>query len=261
MLEQLGIGGQAIAYLAEQTNEQGIATGSGLKVVLKEFVLPAEASLRVSRRAFEAIEKESELLSKISHPRIVSLLDLFVDDQRAYMVLEHVPGTNLRKIVQENGPYGEIEVLDLALEMCDVLKHLHGLNPPVIHRDFTPDNLILAPEGGLKLIDFNVAQVYESSATRTVVGKHSYIPPEQFRGRACPQSDVYAMGASLHFLLTGSEPEPITVAHPNEVLNVLSNGIDTIVAKCTAQELSDRYANIEELEAAVKSLKSQRVSA
>lgn len=259
VIEQLGIGGQAIAYLAEQvstTDPKG-----GPRVVLKEFVLPAEASLRVSKRAFEAIEKESELLSKISHPRIAALLDLFVDDQRAYMVLEHVPGKNLRKIVQESGTIGEIEVLELALQMCDVLKHLHSLQPPVIHRDFTPDNLILSPDTGLKLIDFNVAQQYDSNVTRTVVGKHSFIPPEQFRGKACPQSDIYAFGATLHFLLTGDDPEPITVAHPKDILPSVSAKMDQIIAKCTAQDLQDRYQNIQELEADFNALKAQRVSA
>jgi len=253
VVEQLGIGGQAVAYVAEQLGDNPDA-GTPLTVVLKEFVLPAEASLRVSKRAFEAIEKESELLKQISHPRIVALLDLFVDDQRAYMVLERVPGKNLRQLVMTQGTIGERDLVQLALQMCDVLKHLHGLSPPIIHRDFTPDNLILNPVTGIKLIDFNVAQQYESSATRTVVGKHSYLPPEQFRGRACPQSDLYAMGATLYFLLTGHEPEPITVAHPSAILPVISPELDAIVAKCTAQELSERYKSAEEIEAAFVAL-------
>lgn len=256
VIEQLAIGGQAIAYLAEQVTSNPDVQGP--KVVLKEFVLPAEASLRVSKKAFEAIEKESELLSKISHPRIVSMLDLFVDDQRAYMVLEHVPGKNLRKRVQESGTIGEVEVLDLALQMCDVLKHLHSLKPPVIHRDFTPDNLIWSAEGGIKLIDFNVAQTYDSNVTRTVVGKHSYIPPEQFRGKASPQSDIYAFGATLFYLLTGEDPEPISEAHPQDVLSVISNKMNQIVAKCTAQQLEERYQTIEELEADFAALQAQR---
>ena len=152
------------------------------------------------------------------------------------------------------GTIGERDLVQLALQMCDVLKHLHGLSPPIIHRDFTPDNLILNPVTGIKLIDFNVAQQYESSATRTVVGKHSYLPPEQFRGRACPQSDLYAMGATLYFLLTGHEPEPITVAHPSAILPVISPELDAIVAKCTAQELSERYKSAEEIEAAFVAL-------
>lgn len=254
VLEQLGIGGQAIAYQAEQLSEDKPGRVCNI-VVLKEFVLPAEASLRVSKRAFEAIERESELLSKVSHPRIVALLDLFVDDQRAYMVLERVPGRNLRQVVIEGGTIGEHDLLDFALQMCDVLKHLHTLSPPVVHRDFTPDNLILNPESGIKLIDFNVAQQYESSATRTVVGKHSYLPPEQFRGKACPQSDIYAMGATLYYLLTGQDPEPITVAHPAEILPVISHRLDAIVAKCTAQELCNRYENTDQITADLHALK------
>jgi hypothetical protein len=255
VLEQLAIGGQAVAYEAEQLCDDG-APELKSKVVLKEFVLPAEASLRVSKRAFEAIEKESELLWRVMHPRVVALLDLFVDDQRAYMVLERVPGRNLRQIVAERGQIGEHDLINLALQMCDVLKHLHSLNPPVIHRDFTPDNLILNPESGIKLIDFNVAQQYESSATRTVVGKHSYLPPEQFRGRACPQSDLYAMGATLYYLLTGCDPEPITVAHPAKLMPMVCQRMDEIVAKCTAQELENRYQTADQIEVDLRALKT-----
>ncbi len=254
--EQLGIGGQAVAYVADQIDEANSKT-----VVLKEFVLPAEASLRVSRRAFEAIERESELLAQISHPRIVALLDLFVDDHRAYMVLERVPGRNLRQHVHERGIFGEPDVIELALQMCDVLRHLHSLKPPVIHRDFTPDNLIFDPDTGIKLIDFNVAQHYEASATRTVVGKHSYIPPEQFRGKACPQSDLYALGATMFYLLTGEEPEPIMVAHPKKLLPMISDRLDAVVAKCTAQDLAARYQNSEEIAADLLALKDKGLAA
>lgn len=255
IVDQIGIGGQAVAYVADQLSED--RKGKVINtVVLKEFVLPAEASLRVSKRAFEMIEKEAELLSKVSHPRVVGMLDLFVDDQRAYMVLERVPGRNLRQLVKERGSVGERDVLELALQMCEILKHLHGLDPPVIHRDFTPDNLIFNPETGIKLIDFNVAQQYEASATRTVVGKHSYLPPEQFRGRACPQSDIYALGATLFYLLTADEPEPITVAHPIKAMPVVSRGIDDIVAKCTEQSLVERYKSAGELESDLLALKN-----
>ncbi len=254
--EQLGIGGQAVAYVAEQLDEKSGAVSN--TVVLKEFVLPAEASLKISRRAFESIERESELLAQVSHPRVVALLDLFVDDQRAYMVLERVSGSNLRQVVQKKGSFGEKDLIELAMQMCDVLKHLHSLNPPVIHRDFTPDNLIYNSASGVKLIDFNVAQQYEASATRTVVGKHSYIPPEQFRGKACPQSDIYALGATMYFLLTAEEPEPITVAHPAVNTPMISKKMDDIVAKCTAQDLESRYQNAGEVQADLAALKLER---
>src|ERR1700739_3705163 len=116
------------------------------------------------------------------------------------MFLEHIEGKSLRQLVLHNGPFDVIKAAKLTVQMCEILSHLHGQNPPVLHRDFTPENLILSPDGTLKLIDFNVAQKLESTATRTVVGKHSYIPPEQFRGKATVQSDIYALGACFYFL-------------------------------------------------------------
>src|SRR6185295_5237035 len=155
---------------------------------------------------------------KLQHSNIGQYYDIFVEYHRCYLVLEHINGKSLRAIVEESGPLGESQVVNLAKQMGEILQHLHGQSPPVVHRDFTPENLILDQDGTLKLIDFNVAQELEESATRTIVGKHSYLPPEQFRGKACPQSDIYALGATLYFLLTGEEPEPITVAHPQKLL-------------------------------------------
>ncbi len=245
IVSQLGAGGQGTAYLAECINTTNDA--QALRVVLKEFVLPAEASLQVSKRAFDRIEREAGLLSRLSHPQIVRLLDLFVDDHRAYLVLEHVPGRSLRQIVRENGPLREADVVTMALQMTVVLDHLHKQEPSVIHRDFTPENIILMPDGHIKLIDFDVAQQLESSATRTIVGKHSFISPEQFRGHPSTQSDIYALGASLHFLLTGEEPMPISQANPREVSPILSGEINAIVAKCTAIELEERFKSAAEV--------------
>ncbi len=90
-------------------------------------------------------------------------------------------------------------MISLALQMCEILKYLHDQEPPVVHRDFTPENLILGTDGTLRLIDFNVAQTLDQAAstTGTVVGKPSYLAPEQFRGEPMPSSDVYSMGATL----------------------------------------------------------------
>src|SRR5262249_34843353 len=127
---------------------------------------------------------------------------------------------------------------------------LHGLSPPVVHRDFTPDNLILNVDGTLKLIDFNVArQSVESTTSGTVVGKHAYLPPEQFRGMPETQSDIYAMGATLHFLLTGADPEPISVSHPRQICSDVSEELNAVVEKSTALDLQKRYQSVAELKA------------
>jgi serine/threonine protein kinase len=128
---------------------------------------------------------------------------------------------------------------------------LVSLSPPVVHRDFTPDNLILRKDGTLKVIDFNVAQQIESTATGSIVGKHAYLPPEQFRGNPVPQSDIYALGATLYYLLTGADPEPISESHPKEICNAISDQLDAIVAKATKTSTAERFATIEELAVAL----------
>jgi serine/threonine-protein kinase len=117
-----------------------------------------------------------------------------------------------------------------------------------IHRDFTPDNLILNSKGKLKLIDFNVAQQIQEGSTGTIVGKHAYVPPEQFRGKAVLQSDLYAFGATLHYLLTGADPEPISVSSPASKNVLISAGFDEIVKRATALQTNKRYQSAEEIE-------------
>jgi tRNA A-37 threonylcarbamoyl transferase component Bud32 len=255
ILEFLAAGGQANVYLASCASACFEAAPPGetsafaktRAVVLKEFILPCHAGQDLSLRSLNNIVKEQELMQKLQHPKIVRCHDIFVEDHRCYLVLEHVDGRCLRSLVEETGPLAESEVLALAVQMAEILAHLHGQTPPVVHRDFTPENLMLSGNGVLKLIDFNVARELEENATRTMVGKHGYLPPEQFRGRSCPQSDIYALGATLYFLLTGEEPEPITCLHPALKEATVSPGLDAAVAHATELELSSRFSGAVEL--------------
>lgn len=236
----LGVGGQGTAYLA-------IDRELGETVVLKEFILPVFVDVNVRRQSLERFEKEARILRQLQHDQVVKLIDFFVEDHRGYLVLEHIDGVSLRELVLNSGPLSEKEVHGLALQMCAILSYLHGLSPPVVHRDFTPDNLILRKDGTLKLVDFNVAQQKETSSTGTVVGKHAYLPPEQFRGQPTTQSDIYSMGASLFFILSGEDPEPISQQHPRRHRPDISELLDRAVARCTAIELSERYPSAQDL--------------
>ncbi len=253
VIDQLGVGGQGTAYLAR-------CTDNSAQVVLKEFILPVYVDLNVRRQALERMQKEAAMLRRLDHPRIVRLLDFFVEDHRGYLVLELIDGYSLRKVVEDSGPMPEEQVRSLATQMCEMLEYLHSLSPPVVHRDFTPDNLILGADGVLKLVDFNVAQQTESTATGTVVGKHCYLPPEQFRGKPVPQSDLYAMGATLYFLLIGQDPEPITCSNPILKREDISAEINEIVARATALDVEKRWLNAEQIEAALKGAKTQALS-
>ncbi|RTL45092.1 MAG: serine/threonine protein kinase [Candidatus Melainabacteria bacterium] len=238
---QLGVGGQGTAYLARRVSDNA-------EVVLKEFILPVYVDVNVRRQALESMQHEAAMLKRLDSPQVVKLIEFFVEDHRGYLVLERIDGLSLRRIVEQEGRMSEERVRDLAAQMCSILQYLHSLSPPVVHRDFTPDNLILNKDGILKLVDFNVAQQTESTATGTVVGKHAYLPPEQFRGRPTPQSDIYAMGATLVYLLLGEDPEPITCSHPINVRDDVSPELDQIIARATALDTAKRYAIIEDLD-------------
>lgn len=242
---QLGVGGQGTAYLATDTE-------SGEDIVLKEFILPVYVDVSVRRQSLERFENEARILKQLNHDQIVKLKDFFVEDHRSYLVLEHIDGQSLKEIVDRDGPLPEARVRELGKQMCDILHYLHGLEPPVVHRDFTPDNLILRKDGTLKLVDFNVAQQTESTATGTVVGKHAYLPPEQFRGTPGTRSDIYAMGATLHFLLTGKEPEPISVSHPKRINPEVSEQLNVTVEVATALSEEARYNNAMEVKSALE---------
>jgi len=240
VLNMLGVGGQGTAYLAEDAM-------SGQRVVLKEFVLPVYVEVSARRRALEIFEKEARLLKELSHLNVVKLVDYFVEDHRVYLVLEHIDGESLRTLVNRAGVMDETRVRQLASQMCEILEYLHSQTPPVVHRDFTPDNLILRKDGTLKLIDFNVAQQTDASIVSSVVGKPAYLPPEQFRGTPTTQSDIYAMGGCMQFLLTGEDPVAILSSNPSLSRDDISPELSSIVQKATEPELEARFATAGEI--------------
>ncbi|MCA0314984.1 MAG: protein kinase [Candidatus Melainabacteria bacterium] len=253
--KQLGAGGQGVAYLTHDHS-------SGRMVVLKEMLLPVFVDMTVRKQALDRFEGECRILRSLDHAKVVSLSDFFVEDHRAYLVLEYIEGRNLKEEIKQGREFKAAEIKSLALEMCDILEYLHGCEPPVVHRDFTPDNLMLTSEGSLKLIDFNVANQQEQTATGTVVGKQAYMPLEQFQGNPTPQSDIYAMGATLYYLLTGEEPEPLTTSHPaqspafrlKDLDQESIKALNEIVAKATNSSLEKRFQNIDELRTAIKAI-------
>lgn len=236
VIDRLGSGGQAVTYTAKKPD--------GEVVVLKEFVLPSTGGHEVVRNTMTNITKEAQLLQSLDHPHIVKCFGWFSSGRRAYLALSLINGKTLRQLVKDCGPMDEETVGNFAAQMCELLQYLHGHAPPVVHRDFTPDNLMVDAEGKLFLMDFDVARRLESqTATRTVVGKHNYMPPEQFRGQATTQSDIYAMGCTMHWLLTGEDPEPITMCRPKQINDKVSVRMDALVAKATAQDCVARFTN------------------
>jgi serine/threonine-protein kinase len=253
IVSKLGSGGQGSVYLAKEHNPENLS-GEKKLLALKEFVLPEYAGHAAVKKVLVDVEREAHLLNKLKHAGIVKLQDTFVEDWRAYFVMEHLSGESFRALVERTGALPEHSVRSFAVQMCDILAYLHASQPQVVHRDFTPENLMLCQRNAIKLIDFNVALQAEINSGKTVVGKRSFIPPEQFRGQPSAQSDIYALGGTLYFILTGLEPQPLKQSHPSTANPTLSEGLNSIVEKCTAQSLAERFKTAQEVSQALKAL-------
>lgn len=245
----LGGGGQGNTYLAAlaaDSAQNAPDPAHPSEVVLKEYILPVYRGTRLLENISSRFFAEAELLAKLDHPGVVKLLDHFVEDFRGYLVLEYVEGKSLKELVMLQGPQTERFAIEVARQLALVLKYLHEQFPPVVHRDLSPDNIIVGLDGQIKIVDFNVARRLENSNRTAVVGKHAYLPPEQFRGRPTTQSDLYALGGTLFYLVTGVEPAPLSCSRPAETAAV-SAEFSRIVAKCTELSLGDRYRSAEEV--------------
>ena len=201
--------------------------------------------------------REALLLSKLDHPNIAKVLDYFVENEHHYEVIEYIDGMDLRRFVKDRGPQPEEFILNWARQICEILIYLHTQAPPIVHRDLTPDNLVLSVNVGLVLIDFGAANAFIGTATGTMVGKQSYMPPEQLRGKSVPQSDIYALGCTLYFLLTGSDPMPLEIANPGEKTAV-SRDLNALIMKCTAQKVEDRFHSTQEVMDGVTIIRSKQ---
>jgi tRNA A-37 threonylcarbamoyl transferase component Bud32 len=250
VVRQLAFGGLAAVYLVQRDGRE--------LLILKEAVVPANQDEKMKSKALEMFEREARFLSLLEHPRIARVLDYFVEQGRHYLLLERVAGRNLRQVVNSAGPQSERTVLKWALEIAEILVFLHGQEPPIVHRDLTPENLILADDGNVHLIDFGAANQFIGTVTGTVVGKQAFISPEQFRGKAAPSSDIYSFGGTLYFLLTGKNPLAMSVMKPAAVDGNISESMDKLVSECTSQNIEGRPGTADELLSILKQMTGEQ---
>jgi predicted Ser/Thr protein kinase len=249
---QLAFGGLSAIYLAQE-NKRDL-------VVIKEAVVPAGSDEQARAQAEQHLVREAEMLAQLDHPRVAKVLDHFVDQGRHYLKLEYINGQDLRQFVKQNGPLTEARAIEWGMQIAAILDYLHRRQPPIIHRDLTPDNLVLGPHGDVMLIDFGAANVFVGTATGTIVGKQAYIPAEQLRGKAVLASDIYALGGTLYYLLTGKDPLPLAVSRPKAAAAEISDELDELVARCLEFEPDDRFQTAADVMSALKLLAARQKS-
>ena len=196
---------------------------------------------------------EANLIKQLDHPAIVRIVDIIDNGNVIYIIEDYIEGETLGTILENNGAQPQELVIEWAMQICEALEYLHTRKPPIIYRDMKPANVMLKPDGNIKVIDFGIAREYkdQSLADTVSLGTKGYAAPEQFggKGQTDARTDVYCLGVTLYHLVTGQNPcEPPYEIYPIRHWNPqLSAGLEAIIQKCTQFNPADRYQTCAEL--------------
>lgn len=224
-------GGMGLVYIA---NDQRLADRRcAVKEIFDRFTNPEERA-----RAIEYFHREADTLAQLNHPAIPAIFDRFGEGHCHYLVMDFIEGTNLEnELANQGGSLPESRIIEVGRELSDVLSYLHSFEPPVIYRDMKPGNVIITPSGRIVLIDFGIARIFTPQGKATLIGTPGFAPPEQYAGSVDQRSDIYALAAMMHYMLTGRDPEknppfsfpPVHSLKP-EASPFLAQAIDTALA-------------------------------
>jgi len=196
---------------------------------------------------------EANMIKKLDHHALPRIVDIIDNGNVIYVIMDYIEGEPLDKVLNEFGAQSQDIVIDWAKQLCEVLCYLHGCNPPIIYRDMKPANIMVKPDGNIKLIDFGIAREYkeENLADTICLGTKGYAAPEQFggKGQTDVRTDIYCLGVTIYHLITGQNPcEPPYELYPIRHWNpALSGGLERIIQKCTQLNPEDRYQACAEL--------------
>jgi serine/threonine protein kinase len=241
---KLAQGGQSAVYLVSDLLEGGQLRA--IKEMSESNLGPAERD-----KAISDFLREAEMLRSLDHPALAKVYGTFVDGQKHFLVMEYVEGHNLEdEMIAANRPMEWERVVAWGIALCDVLSYLHAQTPPIIYRDLKPANVMLAPAGRIKLVDFGIARWLHPNRIRDTaqLGTDGYAPLEQYSAHSETRSDIYALGASLYHLLTGRVPEaaPTRIAGqalvPIRAINSLvPEPVERVVLRALSLQARDRY--------------------
>lgn len=237
----LGTGGMGAVYLASDSRI------AGKTWAVKEMSDAALLDPQEKQAAIRAFQSEANLLASLDHPNIPKVVDSFSEAGKYYLVMDFVPGKTLEKMLEEQGAsFSEQQVAEWGVQLCDVLDYLHSRQPPVIFRDLKPGNVILQPDGAIKLIDFGIARLFKPGrpGDTTLFGTPGFAAPEQHgRAQTDGRSDIYSLGVLLHHLTTGHDPaaDPFNLPLARCLNPRLSTRFEEIVTRATAFQAQSRF--------------------
>lgn len=265
ILQLIGQGGMGAVYQAEDMRLEGRLTA--IKEILFDLNAP-DKEQEENRRQFH---REASVLARLDHPMLPKVSDFFVEGERDFLVMDYVPGRDLRYLIEESIRKGEFlteeQVLGWADQIADALMYLHSQEPPVLHRDIKPANIKIMPSGMVKLVDFGLVKLLNGDESRTITvvqgrGSAHYTPLEQYggdTGHTDVRSDIYAFGATLYHLVTNRPPaearqrflSPHVLSDPRKWNESISERTAKAIMWAISMHPDDRPKHVEELREAL----------
>jgi serine/threonine protein kinase len=253
----IGHGGMGAIYLADDERL------SGRKCAIKEVEQDPGLPDKLQQEAREQFYREASILARLDHPNLPKVSDFFSSGNRDYLVMDFVPGRDLRSIVEDAHQLGKFlpegDVLGWISQLCGAVEYLHNQDPPILHRDIKPGNIRVTPNGLVKLVDFGLVKVLvPDEMTITVMqgrGTALYTPLEQYggdTGHTDIRSDIYALGCTLYHLFTGQAPpeakqrflNPDSLIPPRHLNPAVSAEVERVILWAMALHPDDRPASI-----------------
>jgi serine/threonine-protein kinase len=257
VMQKLGQGGMGAVYRA---SDRRLST---VTWAVKEMSQSAISGPLERQQARDAFRHEAEMLAALNHPNLPRVTDHFEQDGKAYLVMEYVPGEALLSFLMREGlPQPQARVFAWARQLCDALDYLHTQSPPIIFRDLKPANIMLTPNGQVKLIDFGIARLFKPGQAKDTqaFGTIGYSAPEQYgKGQTDARSDVYSLGVLLHQLLTGYDPTntPFRLPPAGQVNPNLPQQLSDAITAATNSDPDRRFASISAFRAALFGMNGQ----
>lgn len=259
----LGVGGFSSVYQARDMRFPAVTK----LCAIKEMVI-STSDPQIRQLTIKSFEREASMLAMLDHPAIPDVSDYFTEGNRSYLVLELIRGKDLQDWLDESKePVTQAMALEWGLQLCDALAYLHSQKPqPIVFRDLKPSNVMLDQYNRIRLIDFGIAKLFESGNRGTMIGTEGYSPPEQYRGEATPAGDVYALGATLHHILTRQDPRleppftflerPIRNANPE-----VSPAFEALIMRCLNYDPNERFPHAMALKEALLTVAATETNA